>query len=312
VPQRGGGNLVDWTLSGSGLKDGHGCFVVDNDHSPLADSEIHYLRSSHVGDEFKIFVGHCGTAQSSEPVVLYLTDANGLFGSAVDLVRSMQLARHLPPMLVVGIGYRVGSLSETIAVRTRDLTPSCDEGFASIFPDQASMGGAAGLLAFIETELMPWVVSRFQVDPTDSSYFGHSLGGLFGAYVLLREPATFQRYAIGSPSLWWDHRMIFDLEADYAQEHVDLPARAFFGIGADETHDGRIREAANLPPKERAQATAWYIDMVDDMTRMVDRLRGRRYPSLDLHSEIFPGEFHVTVPLLNLSRGLRWLFDAPR
>jgi predicted alpha/beta superfamily hydrolase len=270
------------------------------------------VRSSHVADEFKIFVGHCGTAVAAEPAVLYVTDANGLFGSAVDLVRSMQLARHLPPLLVVGIGYRVGGLTETITVRTRDLTPSFDAGFASLFPDQASMGGAAGLHAFIQTELMPWVASRFRVDPTDSTYFGHSLGGLFGAYVLMRAPATFQRYVIGSPALWWDHGVLFDLESQYAQEHDDLPARVFFGIGADETHDGRVREAANLPPEERTKATAWYIDMVADMTRMVERLRGRRYPSLDLHSEVFPGEFHVTVPLLNLSRGLRCLFDAPR
>jgi hypothetical protein len=26
---------------------------------------------------------------------------------------------------------------------------------------------------------------------------------------------------------------------------------------------------------------------------------------------VLPGEFHVTVPLLNLSRSLRYLFDAP-
>jgi hypothetical protein len=27
---------------------------------------------------------------------------------------------------------------------------------------------------------------------------------------------------------------------------------------------------------------------------------------------VFADEFHITVPPLTLSRGLRWLFDAPR
>jgi hypothetical protein len=38
---------------------------------------------------------------------------------------------------------------------------------------------------------------------------------------------------------------------------------------------------------------------------------GRRYPSLEIDQVVLPGEFHVTVPLLNLSRSLRYLFDAP-
>jgi hypothetical protein len=42
---------------------------VVNDLSPLADTEV-----------------------------LYLTDANGYFGGAVDLIRSMQLSCHLPPL----------------------------------------------------------------------------------------------------------------------------------------------------------------------------------------------------------------------
>ena len=92
--------------------------MTNDDHSPLAGTEVHYLRSSHVGDEFKIFVGHCGIPDGARPSVLYLTDANGFFGATVDLVRSMQLAQHLPPLLVVGIGYRAGGLGDTVAIRT--------------------------------------------------------------------------------------------------------------------------------------------------------------------------------------------------
>jgi uncharacterized protein len=215
-------------------------------------------------------------------------------------------------LFVVGIGYRLGGLEDTVAVRTRDLTPTGDEQFAALFPEQSRMGGAGALLRFIRDELMPWVNSRYSTDPADTMYFGHSAGGLFGTYVLLTEPETFRRYAIGSPSLWWDNEVSFAYEQAYADTHTDLDAKVFFGVGANETHEGRRREAANYPADLPQKATAWYIDMVADTQRMVTRLEQRGYPNLHISSAVFPDEFHVSVPQLTLSRALRVLFDAPR
>ena len=42
----------------------------------------------------------------------------------------------------------------------------------------------------------------------DVTYFGHSLGGLFGAHTLLTATSTFDRYICSSPSLWWDNAAI--------------------------------------------------------------------------------------------------------
>ena len=96
------------------------------------------------------------------PAVLYLTDANGQFGGAVDAIRLMQLSRHLPPLLVVGIGYRVATIADTIHQRTRDLTPSVWPAYARFEPERTEMGGAPDFLAFIRDELMPWVGDAVQ------------------------------------------------------------------------------------------------------------------------------------------------------
>lgn len=285
---------------------------MDNDRSPLADCEVHYLTSTNVGDEFKIFVGHCPSDLPGPATVLYLTDANGLFGATVDAIRGMQIVAQLPSLLVVGIGYRTGTIAETVDVRRRDLTPSEDHFFEDPQADQPTMGGAARTLAFIRRELMPWVVSRFDVSPTGATYVGHSLGGLFGAWVLLSQPETFDRYIIGSPSLWWDRYMMVAHEAAYATDHDDLRAGVFFAIGAEETLDGRIRESANLPAEERALVTVLPLDMVEDLDRLVDTLRRRAYPGLSMRHEVLADEFHVTVAPLIVSRGLRHLFGAPR
>jgi hypothetical protein len=283
-----------------------------NDDSPLADTEVHYLHSDHVDAEFKIFVGHCGDTESTPPAVVYVSDANGAFASAVDTIRFMQLSAHLPPLLVVGIGYRLGGINETEVVRMRDFTPTFDKRFVRWFPDHTLMGGADAFLEFIRTELKPWVHARFQVDTTDSMFFGHSLGGLFGTYTLLTKPDTFRRYGIGSPSLWWHDDMMFEYEARVAAEYTDLAAHAFFSVGAFEDHDGRQREASRLSEEARAGAALRYIDMVADTQRMVAALRSRNYPSLEIECVVLPDEFHITVPVLNLSRALRYLYDAPR
>ncbi len=291
---------------------------MNNDESPLADTEVHYLTSEMVHDEFKIFVGHCGTTGEQRVPVLYLTDANGYFGGAVDIVRSMQLGRHLPPLLVVGIGYRAGGIDDTMEPRTRDLTPTWDAGFARLFPDHGAMGGAGALLQFIDKELKPWVVGRYDVDHDNATYFGHSFGGLFGIYVLLTAPAVFRRYIIGSPSLWWDRGTMFEHEAGSAREassrraDADDPVVVYLGVGAHETHEGRQREVVNLPPKDRAKNEVRHIDMVADTIKMAERLRQLDWLNTKVDADVFPDEFHITVPLLTLSRGLRTVFDAPR
>jgi predicted alpha/beta superfamily hydrolase len=283
---------------------------VSDDGSPLAGTEVHYLRSDAVGDDFKIFVGHCGTETAEAVAVLYLTDANGFFGAAVDIIRLMQLARHLPPLLVVGIGYPAGALGDTIAVRTRDLTPTEDAAFAELFPEQSVTGGAGSFFQFIESELKLWVADRFHLEPDDSAYFGHSFGGLFGTYVLLTAPAAFGRYILGSPSLWWDHGAMFDYGPPPAA--AGRPSVVYIGVGANETDEGRQRESVNMPPEEQAKGRARHIDLVADASRMAERLRRPDWPGRPVDFEVFADEFHVTVPFLTLSRGLRRVFDAPR
>jgi predicted alpha/beta superfamily hydrolase len=284
----------------------------DSDRSPLADTEVHYLNSTLVGDEFKIFVGHCPADSAEPPGVVYVTDANGMFGAAVDAIRGMQLVAQLPPLLVIGIGYRVGAIGQTLTHRQRDFTPSEDRRFPPPEGELPQMGGATHFLDFLRHELEPWVEGHYDTAPGDTTLFGHSLGGLFATWVMLTEPAAFRRYLIGSPSLWWDDDLIFRHEEAYAGTHEDLPVTAFFGIGADETLEGRIRESARLAPDLQKQVTALPLDMVDDMRRLVGRLESRKYPGLEARCVVLPDEFHVTVAPLILSRGLRHLFDAPR
>ena len=283
--------------------------VTGNDLSPLPNTEVHYLGSEHVGDEFKVLIGHCGSPDSGALPVLYFGDIAWNFGMAVDIIRLLRF-EHLPDILLVGVGYRTADDDENERIRGRDFTPSAGT-------DNAMTGGADRFLAFLRDELKPWVEGRYDVDSSDSTFFGYSLGGLFATYVLLTQPATFQRYGIGSPYLAFNKWELFDREAAYATEHDDLPAKALFTVGEFETPEGRRRLVEQLPTERRAKAEALDVayppsDNVGDAERMVSSLRSRGYPSLQVELEVLPGEYHDTAPPISLSRSLRYLFDAPR
>ena len=261
-----------------------------------------------------IRVARCGLSDAA-PVaqaVLYVTDADGYFGGAVDLVRSMQLRLHLPPMLVVGVGYPVDDFGATMPMRTRDFTPTVFPPFAEWNPGLDEMGGAAGFFDFLTGELRSWAESQAPVARDAARcLFGHSLGGMFAAWALLQRPDAFDCWICASPSLWWDSYVVVRQEAEYAAAQHDLPARVFFAIGGDETQEGREREASRQPEHERAFVASRRLDMVADMEQFVATLRGRGYPRLEVESLVLPGEYHVTVPLVALSRGLRWALHAP-
>ena len=265
---------------------------------PLGATEVHDLWSEAVGDHFRVFVGHCGREPEA---VLFVTDGNGLFGTAVDTVRMMRLPALLPALLVVGIGYPgAATLADTVTVRARDLTPTPSR----LFPGS---GGAGSFLEFIRTELIPWVGARWPSAVARTVYFGHSLGGLFGVHALLTEPATFDDLIISSPSLWWGRKAPLTWEEQWAIDHDDLAARVYVGIGGLETDEGRRLEAVNLPDDDPFKPPAVYLDMVADVIRFADAHRARRYPSLRLDVDVFPGEFHATAAPVVLNRGLRAL-----
>lgn len=287
--------------------------MTGNDESVLFDTEVQYLRSEHVGDEFKLFIGHCGSLESPGCQVVFLGDAWGNFGTAVDILRLLRLTDSVAPLLVVGIGHRA-TIDEIWNLRARDFTPNAD--LAGGYPDATGLGGADRFLSFIRDELKPWLRERYGADPDDSTYFGYSLGGLFATHALLSEPATFRRYAIGSPSLWWDKELMFRREAEYAEAHDDLAARVVFSIGAYENVEGQLHFMEQLPADKRARAEAENeadpaIDMIGMTERMVGALRGRAYPSLEIEYELLAGEYHETGPPAAMSRSLRRLLGAP-
>lgn len=292
----------------------------DDTGSVIARTEVHYLQSAIVGEEYKLFIAHPPVAMPPGQLlpVLYVLDANATFGTVVETVRMLQLGGEMPPCYVVGIGYRVSHFLETMPMRSRDYTPTrfarYEEGYAALsgMPGSVVTGGAPAFLRFISEELNPWIAATLpDADIGDATLVGMSAGGAFATFALLTQPALFQRYLACSPALLWDDETLLALEQERAGGRTDLAARVFFACGALENQAVMAAAEAAMPtPMREAHAMVWRgMRMVEPLRTLEATLRGRRYPGLRLTVDVFDDEHHTSVFPAAVSRGLRVLFQ---
>lgn len=273
----------------------------------LASTE-HYNFYSHViGKPYKLFIAVPEKLDVNEPnPVVYILDANSTFLMAVQMIQLLQLTDELPPMLIVGIGYNDESSLNIGNRRIQEFTPTADPNYKSIWSSQIQLssngGDASRFLHFIEEELKPFIESRYSVNPDDATLVGDSLGGLFALYALLQQPATFNRYVIGSPVLFWDKGFMWGLEECYANRFEDLRADVFIGVGGQEDE-----KPFQFPEEKRGQLSK--VSYIEDSRKMAETLISRNFPNLQLSYYVFEGETHMSVIAPWLNRGLRTVFQ---
>ncbi len=223
--------------------------------------------------------------------VLYLTDGDYTFQVASGITRLAHNLKRLEEFILVGLPTAKGE--DGMNSRRRDLTPWTD-------PDLSGVsGGAPTYLDFLVKQAMPLVEKTYRIDPARRTLVGQSYGGLFGLWVLFTQPQHFSSYILTSPSIWYKDYALRGLEADYAKAHKDLKAKVYMATGSF--------EAAKPGDKRYNQSR----DMVADQQDMARRLRARKYPGLQVLSEVSQGTYHETTFPVGLIQGLQWLYPAP-
>lgn len=272
----------------------------------IPNTEVRSFSSAIIGQEFRIYVALPFGYQSSTNryPALYIMDANGMFGLVTETVRSLQLFKEVPELVIVGIGYPANDYRQALGLRTRDLTPTKDDNWIIKVKTVtqgdftiAGTGGADNFLDFIIKELKPFIEKNYRIVSEDSSILGHSFGGLFSLYALLRAPSTFRRFVLSSPSIWWDPEAVFEYEENYANNHSDLNARVFISAGT-------LEESMPVPVRG---VPARFVTNIQTMST---RLQNRDDAYLSLTQHVFDGESHVSGPPEAISRGLRVIFSS--
>lgn len=274
--------------------------VQGQTNSLLFRTETKVLHSKMIGEDFEIYISFPVDYFRNDTTfypVLYSTDGNRNFGLISNIVNILSFpGNDIPKLLVVDIGYKIKGLEDWAAWRQRDLLPTNDsaadkqwvkllERLSGRDDIVSKSGGASKFLDFIREELIPYIGSNYRVKQNDRALIGYSYGGLFTLFALFKYPETFQRYYAGSPSIWWDNKVIFNYEKDYASNHKDLPAILFMSQGSLEDNSS-----------------------IADMYEMAGRLESHNYKNLKLETQIFDGEDHPSCYPAGITRALRIIY----
>lgn len=183
--------------------------------------------------------GYDASSPDRYPALYYL-DAWWLRDLVTGTARVAALSgAEVEPVVLVGIGFE-GDLEGWRRQRALDLTPGFyqspfigfdDVPVSGLRLDSTNTGGLDGFLAFLESEVFPRVEADYAIDPARRGVLGHSLGGLFGAWVLSHRPELFDRYLLISPATWW--RQGEAIEPGFSAAGA-LDRRVVVAVGASE------------------------------------------------------------------------------
>ena len=264
----------------------------------IIGTEYRQLQSSINNQVYELYIALPDAYGSSDTLypVLYLTDGNTQFGIASDITRSLQWVDQIPDMIVIGIGYPISQYEDEderwnkwLAWRMRDLSPTNTKGSDDAFSvDGIKSGGGKEFLSVLRDEIIPFVESEYKARKDQRTYWGFSLGGLFGLYTMFEQPDLFENLIIGSASIWYDDKLIIKNENLYRETYDDMEVRLFMSVGEleEEITSGMVRNTLELG----------------------SLLKSRNYPGLQMKTEILGGEDHMTAPSRSLLQGLKFVY----
>lgn len=270
-----------------------------NNHTahPVSIPRSHHLSMRFQGREYEIFVSFpVGPPPPSGFPVLYMLDGNAVFGTVTEAVRAQSRFPErtgVYPAVIVAIGYSTDApfhpsrhYDFTMPVPRAELPPSPD---GTDWPEQ---GGAMAFLSFIEDELMPMIAAQYSIDPSRGSLIGHSLGGLFVLFALFTRPYLFQRFAAGSPSIYWNENVLQEKERQFVQllQH-NKPIDLLLTAGElERTHESLV----NVKTKALAE-----------------RLSALGNDRLSVEYREFEDEQHISVLPVFISKAIRFAMKNP-
>lgn len=189
--------------------------------------------------------------------VLIVLDAQDELGLAATIANARALARPaapaIPELIVIGV--------ETLRSRYRDTTLPPLDGPART---QQGIGGAPAFAEFLTTELLPFVTSRYRAMPF-TLVAGHSMTGLFAAYLYGQSPKNINAIVALSPSLTWNGGVAYKQVLEGVKART-TPGRFFLGASRDESAElaGAAREFARDLAGYRGPTTFQYRELIDD------------------------------------------------
>ena len=258
----------------------------------ISGSEVRTIQSEVLDRRYDVYVklppGYSAeeNAKKIYPVI-YFNDAGYNWLTAVGVTRAPFNLGGYERTILVGFSYAKGEGGA--ASRVRDYTPTKNAEWRRF-----DTGGGAQYLEFIKTEAIPFVESEYRINPNRRTLVGHSLGALFGAYALLKEPGLFSDYILSSPSFWYHDQVIFQMVSESKDAGTEPTGKVFIAIGSTET------------PEINGKSH----DMVGQAITFAETLRSHEYEGLEIKHVVYEGGTHLTTFPVALTEALRWMLPG--
>lgn len=138
-------------------------------------------------------------------------------------------------------------------------------------------GHSDKFMAFIETELQPFIQKKFKTD-NNKTIIGQSMAGLFVTEILFKKPYLFNKYIIISPSLWWDNGSLLNQHAAILNEDFKQKIDIYIAVGKE-----------GLTPTEIPRV------MEVDANFLAEKLKESKSKTLNVLFDYLPQEDHATI-----------------
>ncbi len=190
--------------------------IVPLNHLPALKGDYFKIESENVGRPFHIYVRYpldYEEDKKSKYPVVYLLDGDSLFPILATNHLFLHFDEKLPEAIIVGISY--GGFGPDKNHRSYDYSmPSADGN-----PD---WGGASAFHAFLKSELLPKVESKYRIDPGKRVLFGQSRGGNFILYSAFTDPDLFWGRIASNPVFYPAKERFFEAAAKATRTDLGL------------------------------------------------------------------------------------------
>ncbi len=216
------------------------------------------------------------------PVVV-VTDANFYYPMLAAVLHQYEKGGLLPPLILVGIGYKSFKLMDSLRVR--------DYLYPKAIPtdEMKAIGGGEHFYHFITRELLPNIDTAYRTKPNKRTLLGHSFGGYFSLFALLEQVNEkrndFSGFVSGSPTLWYNNNYLFQLPEKLKVRQGTDSLNIFLSVGGLEE------------PK-------WSVEPVKEISKKLSAVNNK----VKVDTEVYTNLDHMDAGLVSFIRGLELIY----
>lgn len=256
----------------------------DNTQYQIPKTQVVPIKDSVSGGQYELYIklpdGYLENADTDYPVI-YFTDAVWHIE-----ILSASTEYLMENAILVGISWQKDVREDLRQEAGMHVSRYSDYSIRKSTDPQKQakyqFGKAGAHLKFIRNDVVKYIEDNYRTQSDNRTYFGYSLGGLFGAYILMVQPDTFKNYILGSPALRGDLPLLSELSEQSKLKNQILNANVYISHGSQEA------ELAKL------------ID------QFMSTLTSRNNESLALNLDVNEGDHGSAFPLTGV-RAITWL-----